>query len=487
MNPEGSANRWWILSATGLGALTATLNSGTLIIALPVLLRELHTNLLSLIWILLAYNLTQTVLVMNVGRLSDMFGRKQLYVGGFVLFTLASLLAGFTPNAAALIAVRILQGVGGAFMIANSGAIVADAFPRRELGLALGTNQMLVALGLVLGPVLGGWLVNFGWHWVFWFNVPIGVLGVFWAWRMLRQDGGLDRRDPIDYPGNLTYGVGLALAVIGLSIGGIESWSLGLPLIGIGLALLAVFVLLQTRVKAPMLDLKLFQYASFSLGNLTNFLGAISRQSLNFLFVFYFQGARGMDPITAGIALAPIAGGLLITAPFAGRLADRYGSYHLSWLGNALSTVASLGLALSLNLNTPYWQIALWMLVSGMGSGIFNSPNSSLILGSVPPDRRGIATGIRTLLTSVGSTLSIVFTISLVASSLPKDVLFKIFSGLATGLSQTALEPFSASTRLALWIMTLLGATATLVALLSHPLARPTQAKLASEKQRVEG
>jgi EmrB/QacA subfamily drug resistance transporter len=473
--------RWWILSATGLGALTATLNAGTLIIALPTLLKVLHASLLELLWILLAYTLTQTVLVLNIGRFSDMFGRKRLYVLGFSLFTLSSLLAGFMTNAPVLILIRILQGTGGAFMLANSGAIVADAFPKEELGLALGTNQMLVALGLVLGPVLGGVLVSWDWHWVFWFNVPIGVIGTLWAAWMLRNDPGLDRGDPIDYWGNLTYGVGLALAVVGLSIGGIESWGQAIPYIVAGLILLAVFLFIEPRMQAPMLDLRLFRYQSFGLGNLANFLAALSRQALNFLFVFYFQGARGLDPVTAGIALTPIALGLLLTAPFAGRLSDRYGSYHLAWLGNFLSTLAALGLALSLGLSTPYVWLAFWMFLSGVGSGLFNSPNSSAILGSVPPDRRGIATGTRTLLTNVGSTLSIVFTISLVAGSLPLPLLIKVFSGLATGIAPALLNPFIASLRLALWIMAFLGALSTLVALLNR--SKPAVASVPSARE----
>ncbi len=179
--------KWLALSVTSLGALMASMNSGTLIIALPTLLRDLHTTLLNLIWILLAYNVTQTVFVLNVGRMSDMVGRKKLYVLGFGVFTLTSLLAGFTSNVPLLIALRALQGVGGAFLIANSSAIVTDAFPREELGFAIGTNQMMVAVGAILGPIVGGALTAFGWQWVFWFNVPLGIIGTLWAAFTLRD------------------------------------------------------------------------------------------------------------------------------------------------------------------------------------------------------------------------------------------------------------------------------------------------------------
>src|SRR5271154_2076252 len=182
--------KWWALSCTGLGMLLATINSGTLIIALPDLERGLHTSLLELVWVILVYMIASTVLVLSAGRLSDQFGRKQAYVGGFVVFAAASLGAGFAGNGTELILWRILQGVGGSFLFANSAAIVTDAFPREQLGVAMGTNTMVAAVGLVIGPVLGGALVDISWHWVFWFNVPFGLIGSAWAFSVLREITG---------------------------------------------------------------------------------------------------------------------------------------------------------------------------------------------------------------------------------------------------------------------------------------------------------
>src|SRR5438067_1627482 len=173
--------RWWALSCTSLGMLLAATNSGTLIIALPDLGKALHTSILSLVWVILAYMIASTVLVLTAGRLSDLFGRKRAYVLGFVVFGLASLGAGFSPNGSVLIVWRILQGIGGAFLFANAAALVTDAFPKEQLGVAMGTNTMVAAIGLVLGPVLGGALVSLGWQWVFWFNVPLALLGSLWA------------------------------------------------------------------------------------------------------------------------------------------------------------------------------------------------------------------------------------------------------------------------------------------------------------------
>src|ERR671933_2683 len=185
--------KWWALSVTSLGMLLATINSGTLIIALPDLERSLHTSLLQLVWVILAYMIASTVLVLTAGRLSDLFGRKKAYVGSFVVFSLASLGAGFAADGTQLILWRILQGIGGAFLFANAGALVTDAFPRRQLGLAMGTNTMVAAVGLVLGPVLGGALVDISWHWVFWFNVPFGLVGALWGALVLHE---LAKQDP---------------------------------------------------------------------------------------------------------------------------------------------------------------------------------------------------------------------------------------------------------------------------------------------------
>src|SRR5690348_5756024 len=249
--------KWWALSCTSLGMLLATINSGTLIIALPDLERSLGTTLLQLVWVILAYMIASTVLVLTAGRLSDLFGRKQAYVGGFVIFALASLGAGFSANGTELILWRILQGVGAAFLFANAAALVTDAFPKSELGLAMGTNTMIAAVGLVLGPVLGGVLVSISWHWVFWFNVPLGFAGAVWGGLILRE---LAKRDPVkglDLPGTAAFIVGLTGLVYGISRGGISGWNDSLVIGGLILAtvLLPTFVLIERRGRAPMLDL----------------------------------------------------------------------------------------------------------------------------------------------------------------------------------------------------------------------------------------
>src|SRR3954463_115402 len=212
--------KWWALSCTSLGMLVATINSGTLIIALPDLERALHTTLLQLVWVILVYMIASTVLVLTAGRLSDLFGRKRAYVAGFAIFAAASLGAGFSHSGTELILWRVLQGIGGAFLFANAAAIVTDAFPRKQLGLAMGTNTMIAAVGLVIGPVLGGALVAIDWPWVFWFNVPLGIVGCLWAQLNLRELSGGETDRRLDVTGTLSYVVGLTALVYAVSRGG---------------------------------------------------------------------------------------------------------------------------------------------------------------------------------------------------------------------------------------------------------------------------
>jgi EmrB/QacA subfamily drug resistance transporter len=446
--------KWWALSCTSLGMLLATINSGTLIIALPDLARELHTSILSLVWVILSYMISSTVLVLFAGRLSDLFGRKQAYVGGFVLFGLASLGAGFSPNGTVLIVWRVLQGIGGAFLFANSAAVVTDAFPREQLGLAMGTNTMVAAVGLVIGPVLGGALVSISWHWVFWFNVPVALIGSLWAGGILRELAKPDRIRGFDIPGVTVFVLGLTGLVYGLSRGGLDGWTdpqTYLP-IALGVVLTPVFILIERHHRAPMLDLTIFRNRLFAAATGAAFINGLSRFALLFLFVFYFQGVKGDDPIKAGIELAPMAIGMLIASPLAGIWADRRGSRTLAAVGMLLGAFALAGMT-TLGVDTPYFWSAFWLFAVGVSSGMFNSPNTAAMMGTVPTNRRGIAAGARTMLQNTGAVVSIAFVLAIVTSSVPKDTLFAIFSGVATGLSAEKLDPFVSNMHTALWVL----------------------------------
>jgi EmrB/QacA subfamily drug resistance transporter len=455
--------------------LLAATNSGTLIIALPDLERSLHTSLLALVWVILAYMIAATVLVLTAGRLSDMFGRKRAYVVGFCVFALASLGAGFAPDATVLILWRVLQGIGSAFLFANAAALVTDAFPREQLGLAMGANTMVAAVGLVLGPVLGGALVAISWHWVFWFNVPLALAGAAWGGLILRELVKPDEVRGYDVLGTCVFVLGLTGLVLGISRGGLNGWQDPVVIAGLalGVVLLPTWVLIESRSAAPMLDLSIFKNRLFAAATAAAFINGLARFALMFLFVFYFQGAQGNDPIEAGIKLIPLALGMLVASPLAGIYADRHGSRGLAALGMLVSAVGLVAMT-TLQVHTPYWQSSLWLLTVGVGSGMFNSPNTAAMMGAVPIHRRGIAAGARTLVQNTGAIISIAFVLAIITSAVPKATLFAVFSGLTKGLSAGKLEPFIANMHVALWTLAATSLVGALVCLM-----RPAHAQQA--------
>src|SRR3954471_12854523 len=473
--------KWWALSCTSMGMLMATINSGTLIIALPDLERSLGTTLLQLVWVILAYLIASTVLVLTAGRLSDLFGGKRAYVGGFLVFALASLGAGFAGSGTELILWRIAQGVGGAFLFANAAALVTDAFPREQLGLAMGTNTMVAAVGLVLGPVLGGALGSLSWEWVFWFNVPLALAGAAWGGLILHELAKPDTVRGYDLFGTITFVAGLTGLVLGISKGGISGWDDPLVIVSLAAAvvLLPLFVWIEHRGRAPMLDLDIFRNRMFAAATAAAFINGLSRFALLFVFVFFFQGAQGDDPITAGVKLTPMAIGMLVASPLAGIYADRHGSRALAALGMVVSALALIGMT-TLQVDSPYWQSTLWLALVGIGSGMFNSPNTAAMMGTVPAWRRGVAAGARTMLQNTGAVISIAFVMAIVTAAVPQDVLLAIFSGVSSGLSDARLEPFIQNMHTALWV---LAATSLLGAVVS--LMRPRSSHAAVEAEAV--
>jgi EmrB/QacA subfamily drug resistance transporter len=469
--------KWWVLSCTSLGMLLATINSGTLIIALPDLERSLSTTLLELVWVILVYMIVSTVLVLTAGRLSDLFGRKTAYVLGFLVFSIASLGAGFAESGTELILWRVLQGIGGAFLFANAAALVTDAFPKKELGLAMGTNTMVAAVGLVIGPVLGGALVAISWPWVFWFNIPFGLAGCVWAALVLEERSGRSEERGLDLLGVATYIVGLTGLVLALSKGGLSGWNNPLVIGGLIAAavFLPLFVVIERHGRAPMLDLALFRDRLFAAASAAAFLNGLSRFALMFLFVFYFQGPQGQSPIMAGLELAPLAIGMLVASPFAGVIADRRGSRGLAAAGMLLSAIGLAGMTM-LQADTPYIWSAVWLSLVGVGSGMFNSPNTAAMMGAVPVHRRGIAAGARVMLQNTGAVVSIAFVMAIVTSAVPSDVLFKIFSGLTSGLSPQQLQPFISNMHLALWVLTAVSLLGAVISML-----RPAHVRIVEE------
>jgi MFS family permease len=451
--PAGKDDRykWVALSNTTMAVFMSQLDGSIVLISLPAIFRGIHLdplasgNVVYLLWMIMGYRLVQAVLVVTVGRFGDMFGRVRIYNAGFVVFTIASILLSFDPlegghGALWLIGWRIVQAFGGSMLTANSAAILTDAFPREQRGFALGINQVAGLGGMFIGLVAGGVLATLDWRAVFWVNVPVGVFGTVWAYRKLR-DNGERHRGRIDWWGNATFAVGLGAVLIAITngiqpyLGHTMGWSnpevFGL-LIG-GVALLAAFVVIESRVAEPMIQLSLFRIRAFTAGNVAGFAVSIARGGLQFMLIIWLQGIwlplHGYNysdtPLWAGIFLLPMTAGFLISGPTAGFLSDRFGARGMATAGMVVFGGSFIGLML-LPVDFSYWAFALLIAANGIGSGMFGAPNSSSIMSSVPPSQRGVASGMRSTFQNSGTALSIGVFFSLMiaglASNLPKTL-----------------------------------------------------------------
>ncbi len=403
--PEGY--KWTALSVTSLGMLVGILNASTLIIALPTMMVKLNTDLFGIMWVLISYTLLLTILAPAWGRLADIYGRKKLYVYGLAVFTVGSLLCGLAANVSQLIAFRVLQAVGGSMLVANGTIIVTDAFKRSELGRAMGFLSMIMAAAFVVGPILGGYLTLINWRLNFFFNVPIGILTTVWGHLKLKDIAELPKGETFDLKGMVLFTIAFITSMIYLTAGfilGLTSPPMLLALI-ISVVSFAAFLRVERQVIHPLMDLSLFNIKIFSYGQLSAFLNSIARGAVMILLILFFQGPRGYDPLMASILITPLAVGLAITGPIGGVLSDKYGSRVISTAGLAISLVGLLGLA-TMHYNTPYWVIAVWMFINSFGSGLFQPPNTSAIMSSVPPQRRGVASSMRAFFNSAGMVLS---------------------------------------------------------------------------------
>jgi MFS family permease len=440
--------KWIALSNTTLGMLMATINASIMLIALPDIFRGIGVNPLQpsntslLLWLIMGYLVVTAVLVVSFGRLGDMFGRVRMFNLGFALFALFSIMLSVTwmhGTAAAwwLIVMRILQGVGGAMLMANSSAILTDAFPANERGLALGLNQVAGIAGSFIGLVLGGVLGPISWRYVFLVSVPFGVLGTIWSYLKL-EERGIRRPAKLDWAGNVTFGVGLIAVLVGITYGiqpyggDTMGWTspLVLTLIGGGLAVLAAFCVIETRAADPMFRLALFRIRPFTAGNMASLLAGLGRGGLMFTLIIWLQGiylpmhgySFTSTPLWAGIAMLPLTIGFLIAGPVSGYLSDRFGARPFS-TGGMLVAALSFGLLELLPVNFAYWQFAGILLINGIGMGLFASPNRAAIMNSLPPERRGVGAGMSATFQNSAMVLSIGIFFTLIilglASALP--------------------------------------------------------------------
>ncbi|QIG45882.1 MFS transporter [Nocardioides anomalus] len=435
--------------------LLATINSSIVLISLPAIFRGIHLdplepgNVSYLLWMIMGFLVVSAVLVVLLGRLGDIYGRVRMYNLGFLVFALSSVLLSVDPfdqgaGAMWLIVLRVVQGVGGAMIFANSAAILTDAFPAHQRGMALGINNVAAVAGSFLGLVIGGLVAEWDWRAVFWISVPIAIAGTVWGYRSLHELGSR-RTSSMDWWGNLTFAVGLTALLVAITYGiqpygdHATGWTNPWVVAGLvgGIGLLIAFVLVEQRVEDPMFSMHLFAIRPFAAGNLASLLAATSRGGLQFMLIIWLQGIwlplHGYDyestPLWAGIYLLPLTVGFLVAGPVAGRLSDRYGARLFATVGLVLVAGTFIGFLL-IPVDFDYWVFALLLLVNGLASGLFAAPNATMIMNSVPADQRGAASGMRGTFMNSGSALSIGLFFSLMVAGLASSLPGSLRSGL---------------------------------------------------------
>ena len=438
--------KWVALSNTTIGTLMAAIDATIVLISLPAIFRGISIDPLTsfqyLLWILLGYSLVTSILLVSFGRISDIFGRVRLFNIGFVIFTVGSLLCAITPNtgvlgAEELIFFRIIQGIGGAFLLSNSAAILTDAFPANERGRALGINSTAAIAGSIIGLVLGGILAIFNWRFIFLVSVPVGVLGTVWSYAKLKEIASRRKNQKLDVWGNVTFALGVTLALVGVTYALVPYGSSGMgwgnpwvliSLLG-GAALLVAFPFVERRAADPMFRLGLFKSRMFVTANIASLLFFFGRGGVQIMLIILLQGiwlplhgvSYAATPLWAGIYMTPMIAGFTIMGPLSGHLSDKYGARSLATLGMMITAGAFIAIA-QLPFDFSYPIFAAIIFAMGIGGGMFAAPNTMSIMNSVPPEDRGSASGMMATLQNTGQTasLAIFFTI--------------IITGLSTGL-----------------------------------------------------
>jgi MFS family permease len=447
--------KWIVLSNTTIGMLLATINSSILLIALPDIFRGIHIDPLApgntnyLLWMILSFLIVTAVLVVSLGRIGDMFGRVRIYNLGFAVFTVFSILLFITPltGAAAalwLIGMRVGQGIGGAMLFANSSAIITDAFPENQRGLALGINGVAAIAGTFLGLIIGGVLGPIDWRLVFLVSVPFGLFGTAWAYLKL-HDLSARRPAKIDWLGNFTFAVGLISLMVGITYGiqpyghhvmGWTSPKVLAEIIG-GVIVLILFGVIETRVDQPMFRLDLFKIRAFAAGNVATLLSSIGRGGLQFVLIIWLQGiwlpqhgySFSQTPLWAGIYMLPLTAGFLIAGPLSGFLSDRYGARPFATGGMVVAAISFILLE-QLPVNFSYLPFALLLFLNGAGMGLFASPNRAGVMNSLPPSQRGAGAGMNATFQNSAMVLSIGLFFSLLIVGLSQHLPASLYSGL---------------------------------------------------------
>jgi EmrB/QacA subfamily drug resistance transporter len=464
-NTKKDSYPWLLLTTTSFGVAANGLNMSVLNIALPVISAHFHASSMEASWIVLSYILFNSILILVFGRLADIYGRRKLYLLGVAEYAVASLLCGFAPNALTLILFRILQAVGAALLITNTTPLITDAFPKKQLGRALGINTFVLSVSQLVGPVVGGYLtVTFGWPWVFWINVPMALICFVWGFFRIRPSPEAEQREKIDVLGNLASLFGLGGLVIALSVAS-EVGFMSLPVLlgfAVFIVCLVFFLRYEKRIDHPMIDLSLFKNNLYAMANLAALLASNVRAGMLLLVSLHAQYINFNDPQQAGFIVLPMAIGTAIASPIAGALTRRWKSKYLSTSGLAVSCVGIIIIVAYVVWSIP----VLWLLIGeflvGIGGGVFFVPNTTTIMLTVPEERRGVANGIRSMLQNVGKLTSTALSMMLITAFLPLDLKNGVFRGQTQALSGEEASLFANGFQIAFLLMLVLSFAAIL-------------------------
>ena len=411
----------------------SAIDASIVLIALPTIGRDLpNTSPFDLIWVLVGYQLVISAVLVNFGRLADMLGRARLFTLGFAIFTVASGFCSLSQSGTQLVVFRMVQGLGAALLFSNSTAILTDAFPFEERGRALGTNAVAVSVGSVMGLVLGGFLTAVaGWRSIFWVNVPIGVAATAWSYYRLKEQSTRRKGQKLDIPGNIAFAAGVFILLSGISLYAVTSVgdSVAGGLVVGGVAILALFFYVETKVKDPMLKLSLFRNRLFAAGTVAIFLNSLARGAVLLVLVFYLQGPNmGLGPFAAGVFLLPNTAMISLAGPVGGYLSDKKGPRLVATVGLVI-TATGLLLLSRLPASVDFWGLAIPLAITGIGMGTFAPPNRASVMSAVPPEDRGLAAGISTTLINFGNSLSRSIAFVILALVVPVPQLDDMFVG----------------------------------------------------------
>ena len=428
--------KWKAFSVTSLGSLMSAVDSTIVLLALVPIAEELRSDYVTMVWVVIAYILANTALVLSLGRLADMYGRKRMYNFGFVVFIIGSALCGLAASGLTLVAFRALQGVGAALLAANSFAILSEAFPRSERGRAFGATSIVWGSGTILGIVLGGVIITYtSWRLIFLINVPIGAFGTIWAYRTLRTVKNNARKRSFDLPATFAFTVGLIALLLGVTWGIIYSWTSLTTIISIASSpfFFLFFTYWETmRSQDPVVDFAFFRNRVFTLSIITAMIQSLALFSVNFLLLFYLEGIAGLNVLTASYLIIPMALASSVVGPFAGMLSDRFGARIVASIG-LFAQMTVLLLLSKLTSATTLLEVGVIEALYGVGSGLFWPANTSAIMASAPPENYGVASGIMNTFRFTGMVMSFALALTALTGGIPTYILYQLFIGTFSG------------------------------------------------------